>query len=153
MVIAVGLSGVFVVLLSGMLGQTLALSTASQNQIIAGSIADQVVEQLQHHGCIMSDTLGMPLSNNLHINPDLQLDMVKNSFGTFTKDGLYDQSIRWTDGNGNYFRGDVTIQPFPASVPTVDTTFNVSVDFPSENGGTKSVKRITTYFVNGAKFQ
>lgn len=158
MVVAVSLSGVFVVLLSGMLAQTLALSSASQNQIVASAIADQVVEQIQHHGYLcgqgdvgMSSTVG-PLDSSLQINPSLQLDLSTNSYGTYKQGGTFDQSLRWTDTSGNWFRGNLLIEPFPERGTTSDTTYTVTVSFPSENGSMKSIKRTTTFMPNGALY-
>lgn len=134
MVVAVGLSGVFVVLLSGMLAQTLSLSTASQNQILAGAIADGLVERLQ------SGAWNYAASQTV---PDFPLDVQTQSFGTFN---LGD---RWLQGTGNQFAGTVTVTLRAGSAdPTI---YDVRVEYPS-NGGTKALLRTATYWPNGATF-
>ncbi|RTL45154.1 MAG: hypothetical protein EKK48_03605 [Candidatus Melainabacteria bacterium] len=145
MLVAVGLSGIFVVLLSGMLSQTLRFATASENQILAGATADQIVELIQHQN----------LSGNLaetSPNPTYQLDVNRDAFGIFSN-GSLDLSKRWTDTSGNQFKGTVTVQSTRTALDNLPCTiYNVVVAYPSETGGTKSVTRTTCIFDDGATF-
>lgn len=139
MVVAIALSGVFVVMLSGMLAQTLALSVASQNQIIAGAIADQLVEQIQ---CSYRTT-----SQDVVVNPDLQLDLAADLYGT------YNGGARWTDANGNQFKGSVKISGGDSLFDNLPCKiFDVTVTYHSDNGGLKTVTRKAFTFDSGTSF-
>lgn len=145
MLVAVGLSGVFVVLLSGMLSQTLGLSSASQNQILAGATADQIVELIQHQN--MSGNLA-----ETSPNPTYQLDVNKDAYGIISN-GTLDLSKRWTDTQGNQFKGTVTVESTRTNIDNLPcTTYNVIVSYPAETGGTKTVTRTTCVFDDGATF-
>ncbi|HEY9731284.1 MAG TPA: hypothetical protein V6C89_05195 [Drouetiella sp.] len=145
MLVAVGLSGIFVVLLSGMLSQTLSLSTASQNQIVAGAIADQIIELIQHQNLSGNVAQTSP-------NPNYQLDVNKDAYGILSN-GAIDLSKRWTDTQGNQFQGNIVVESARDTLDSLPcTTYKVTVSFPSESGGTRTVVRNSCIFDNGVSF-
>lgn len=141
MVIAVALSGVFVVLLTGMLAQTMSLSVASQNQIIAGAIADELVEQIQSGYLTSGVSVSFPESAT---TGRLQLDPANESYGTFLN-GTFDPSRQWTVASGNQFKGNVQV----TVTGTNPRIFTVVVNYPVD-GGTKTISRFACQWTNGA---
>jgi hypothetical protein len=141
MVIAVGLSGIFVVLLTGMLSQTLSLSTSSQNQIIAGAIADQLAEQIQSGNFVPPQQLETPITfpdqSGLPNGP-CQLDVAREIYGVFNG------GTRWQATTGNQFRGTLAFKKLNNGC-----TYLITVTYPS-SGGQKQLTRLASYWTYGA---
>jgi len=169
MVVAVGLSGVFVCLLSGLLSQTLALSSASQNQLIAINSAEVLLENAKVTPfSVLQQQAGQP-PIQLVVNLDqagstfpairsipVQLDLTNpiNIYGTVNgATGIVNASNQWVLNKGNYFRGAATLQVQDAVVPNDYLQITVTVTYSDSFGASSSVTRSAYVFQNGASFQ
>jgi hypothetical protein len=173
-VVAVGLSGIFVALITGMLSQNLALTTASQNQLIAGSAAELLIEnaKITPYTVLSSFATNYPEPITLLVNLDqqgqplppvrqlpLQLDLTSTTsvYGTVNPfSGQSNPAAQWNQSTGNYFRGSATetfanamsITGLASVLITVKVTY---VDISSTSS--KTTTRTAVVFANGATFQ
>ncbi len=179
MVVAIGLSGIFVLLISGMLSENLSLVTASQNQLIAGSAAELLIENAKATPYVnLLGFISSSPSSTLVVNLDqqgqplptvrqlpVQLDLVSNSnvYGSVNPfSGQIDSTAQWNQSVGNYFRGLATETFSDATaltgVPSVLITVTVSYSGISSQGNsstpyTKTLTRTAIVFRDGASFQ
>ena len=175
MTVAVAVSTTFILLISAMLSQILRLSTATQNQLIASSAAELLIENvkqipweiLSNNSQIVQDSeydlVVNKLSDSNFSYPfrtiPVQLDLVNGSkiYGAVGgSDGSYEPGKKWSDTTGNFFRGkakqtitDATLKA--GGLPAVEV--NISIQYAStEGGGTKTLKRNALIFKDGAPF-
>lgn len=175
MAVAIGLSSAFILLISNMLSQTMRLATASQNELIASSSAELLLENAKN---IPYDTLTDISLVQTGIDYDLvvnkkttsvftyplrsipvQLDLIDNNtiYGSVdATNGSIDLASRWTEDSGNFFRGKISENfsdaSLKAGIPSVEVTVTVSYPF-TESNSLKSLTRKAYIFKDGAKYQ
>lgn len=168
MVVAVGLSGIFLLLLSSILSEALRLGTITQSELIAIRAVDLLAENaintpyatLQANKALASQTDLVvvetdtadkaTISTNPHRTRPVQLSLIDSMWGTFnpTTQGA---SLRpqWTKNNGNYFRGYAT-QEIEDSTgtfgqPSLKITNKVFFFDPSVQAGSPKIKKRVVY--------
>lgn len=175
MAVAIGLSSFFILLLSSMLSQILRLSTASQNQLIASSAAELVIENAKltpyevlteptrviqgaEYQLVVNKTSTSVDSFPLRTIP-VQLDLIDNNiiYGSVNgTDGSLDISKKWTSSSGNYLRGTIieTITDASSKSGGLEAVeINVKVIFPfTEGSSEKTLSRSAIIFKDGARF-
>jgi hypothetical protein len=132
MAIAIGLSGFLVLMLSGMLSQTMLLSTTSQNELIAAQAAEELLENAR----VMTYSQITNLISTSVITPGQSINFIVNANGTTSQtqlrptsmpvqldltnattvygevnpssSSLVNTATRWVPGFGNYFLGTAT---------------------------------------------
>jgi hypothetical protein len=133
MAIAIGLSGFLILMLSGMLSQTLLVSTASQNELIAAQAAEELLENARvmtySQITTLSNspynyiTIGQPITfvvnqtqtgetmPQLRLIP-VQLNLASNTpaYGEVNPSSttLVNAGAKWGPGFGNFFSGTAT---------------------------------------------
>ena len=127
-VVAVGLSGFFVLVLSGMLSQTLVTSTTSQNELIAANAAELLLENArtityaEYDQLISSGTISLNSPIQFQVNltgngdptaPQIRLVPVQLNLtdpaapigAVNPLTGLFNNANAWSGASGNYFKG------------------------------------------------
>jgi hypothetical protein len=157
MCVAIALSGFLVLMLSGMLSQTLVLSTVSQNQLIAAHAAEELLENAR----VMTYGEVTTLVNASTIKLDQPITFLVNGDGTPSQTGLrptsmpvqldltdpntvygevnpsspgtINASAKWLPGFGNYFRGTAT-ETVSANSNAGVSWYEITIDI-AYNGG------------------
>ncbi len=175
-VVAIGLSGIFVVMLSGMLSQTIQLMRTSQDELIAVKAAELLIENAKTTPFERLQELSLsPQPFKLLVNlpntsspPEVrkfpvQLDMSNNQkvFGTVDgNSGSVNSANRWTFPGGNYFDGEAIEEitdstTATSNLPSFLVTVTVSYKSANSNGGVtypRKVVRKAHIFKDGARF-
>jgi hypothetical protein len=183
MVVAVGLSGIFVLLLSGMVSQTMLVSMSGQNQLIATNAAEVVLENARVLG--YNELQEAAQQNILPIGMTIPLMMNKTSAqnGPYVRTApvqldLFDQTSYvipeiggptgvanpiywWTPTMGNFFHGTGSITMVDGTPFTIVPSYKLTVQIaypgtaPAANGSanTKVITRSAYVFQNGGKLQ
>jgi hypothetical protein len=169
MVVAVGLSGIFIAVLSGMLSENLRIGTTTTNDLIANQILDELEE----------NTLNTPyetLKNNLPGTTQLVVVAENESQAAQQKTqalrkiplqqnlahtsiiwgavdpitGQFDINNRWIAGRGNFFRGTAsqTIEDTGGTMGSeaLKVTFTVTFSNSTTNTGTRQRTRAIYVF-------
>jgi hypothetical protein len=163
MVISIALSGIFVVLLTGMLSQTLQFSTNSQNELIAANAAELLIENARSmpYSQLSIFATGLPVTMQVN-SPDgtlpptirplpVQLNLADTTtvFGEVNGlNGSIQPTGQWQIGPpsmGNYFRGIATETISSPQVAGGLTYIQVTVQvsYISASGGSGITKQTT----------
>lgn len=171
MVIAIGLSGLFVLMLSAMLSQTLLLSSTSQNELIAAHAAEELLENartipykqyemsipLNQPIVFLMNLDGSPFSTSLRSNMPVQLDLMNSTtvYGEVNPSAalLVNPATKWVPGFGNYFPGTATETvssgTFPSSSGSIPYyEIKVQITYPSGTGASTRTLTRYAYIVN-----
>lgn len=156
MVVAVGVSSIFVLMLASLLSQTMIVSNNVQKQLYATAIAEAAIENaknapfavLSNYLNAGTQTLNLYSDNNsasVPRLPPLQFDLLKTDtvFGAINPlTGQYIDSAKWTSTSGNFFRGTVKETVSDAKGLTAMDSVKVDVEVSYDVGG-KETKRIS----------
>lgn len=164
MVVAVGLSGFFVLTLAGLLGQTLGVTTNIQKQLYAVAIAELAIENarntpfnvLQSYSSKGTQVLNLYSENSGGSVPRLlpiQFDLSKNDvvYGAVNPLlGGFNADNRWTPNTGNFFRGrlEETISNADAAMSLNSLRIDVSVFYDAGEKQTRKLSRSILVFEN-----
>ncbi|MDX2107649.1 MAG: type II secretion system protein [Candidatus Melainabacteria bacterium] len=176
-VVAIGLSGIFVVMLSNMLAQTMQLMRTSQDELIAVKAAELLIEnakttpyerlqQLSAEPQPFKFVVNLPDANSF---PDLrripvQLDLTNNQkiFGAVDGNtGTVNLASKWSLPGGNYFDGEATEEisdstTTTSNFPSFLVTVTVGFKAPNADKNVKYPKKIVRkafIFQDGAQFR
>jgi hypothetical protein len=179
MAVAIGLSGFLVLMLSGMLSQTMLVSTASQNELIAAYAAEELLENarvMTYDEITNFIPLGQPISfvvnatgtaSQTQLRPTsmpVQLDLTSTTivYGEVNPSNtlLVNTGAKWGPGFGNIFSGTATetVKPFKAGSLVgyeidIEISYNATYAVKTGAQNTKTLKR-TAYVMNqGLNFQ
>lgn len=165
MVVALGLSGVFIVLLSQMMSENMRLGTATATDQMATAALDSLEENMlnmpyaqvkaspatEQIPVVFEDESDKMISQNSSIRKfPLQQDLTDQEltwggFNPFTKQ--IDIASRWQKGNGPYFKGmlfKTVNQTTINSCPALQVT--LSLQFMNKSQGAQGVKTRTKQF-------
>jgi len=173
MAVAIGLSSMFILLLSSMLAQTLRISTATQNELIASSAAEILLENaklIPYEKLNGSSALVLDKNYELVVNKKassfsdfpartlpIQIDLIDNNtiFGSVdATQGNFDTSRKWTETSGNHFRGTAVETLTDATgvtggLPAVEITVKITYPF-TESSAMRTLSRSAIVFKDGA---
>jgi len=176
-VVAVGLSGLFLVLISTMLAQTLELMRTSQDELIAVTAAELLIENAKNIPFDRLDNLSQePQPFSLIVNiPDagsipsirphpVQLDLTNSNkvFGVVDASaGSLKMDRQWNKIIGNHFDGEAFIELTRYLDPTLNVpacAVSVTVNFKSASANQsvrypRKISRKTVIFKNGVNWQ
>jgi hypothetical protein len=175
MVVAVGLSGTFLVLLSSLLAEALRLGTITQSELIAIKSVDLLAEnalntpfqtlQENRNSTNQVDLIVVEtdptdqstISTNPHRARPVQLSLIQNDsiWGSFNPiTGTLSFDNRWTKTKGNYFRGHAFQEISDSSGTLGLPSFKVTNRVYYSNSATSQFKeRIVYVFKNAGKDQ
>ncbi len=171
-VVAIGLSGIFTVILATALAQTLQITRASQDELLAIKTAELIIENAkatpyetfknltgstQKFLVNIPDTSSPPIIRNAPVQ--LDLESTNKVFGTVNgNSGTVSSNQKWTKSSGNYFDAEAyeDISDSTASTSNLDSVLiSVTVNFKSTNAGSaatqypKKIRRQIYIFANG----
>ena len=181
MVVAVGLSGIFVLLLSGMVSQTMLVSMSGQNQLIATNAAEVILENARvlSYDELQAAQVNAPLGQaiplimnttstgqiNLLRSAPVQLDLVDTTIYVIPEvggpTGVSNSIYWWTPTMGNFFHGTATVTIADGTPFTIAPSWKITVQIaypgttPAANGSvnTKVITRSAYVFQYGGKLQ
>jgi len=156
MVVAVGVSATFILLLTGLLAETLRVSVNLQDQLYAVAIAEVVTESARKTPYSVLNSYAGTAKKELKIYmdndpvsvprvPPIQFDLssTESIFGAVDSQlGQVELSKRWTTEKGNFFRGRVEQTVSNIKDKAGLDAVQVDVDVFYSVGGKES-KRIT----------
>lgn len=161
MVVAVGVSAVFVLMLASLLSQTMIVSNNVQKQIYATAIAEAAIENAKNtpfavlSGYVNSGTQTINLYSDNNVGsvprvPALQFDLLKTDtvFGAVNPlTGQFSDTAKWTSTSGNFFRGSVKETVSDAKGLTAMDSVKVDVEVSYDVGGKESTKISRSIFI------
>jgi type II secretory pathway pseudopilin PulG len=183
MLIAIGLSGVLVLMLSGMLSQTLLVSTVSQNELIAAQAAEELLENARtmtytEISNLISQsyiTVGQPMTFVVNLTQTaqplliirqapVQLDLTNTVvvFGEVNPSStlLVNANAKWGPGFGNMFSGTATetVNKFTSGTLQgyeIDVVVSYNGTYANSGGtaNSKTLKRTAYVMKQGLNFQ
>ncbi len=174
-VVSVGLSGIFIIMLSTMLAQTLQLMRANQDELTAISAAELLLENAKtttYSDLKALASSGTPFilqinkettSSPLRIHPvQLNLEDVNKIYGAIDgNSGTLNQAKKWSISSGNYFDAEAseTVSDSTAETTNLDSVkVTVTIRYkPTGSGGgdpfSRKLVRTAYIFSEGARFQ
>lgn len=161
MVVAVGVSSIFILMLASLLSQTMVVSNNVQKQLYATAIAEAAIENAKNtpyavlSSYVNAGTQTMNLySDNNVANvprlPPLQFDLLKvdTVFGAINPlSGQISDTGKWTLTNGNFFKGSVKETITDAKSLTAIESVKVDIDISYDVGGRESKKVSRSIFI------
>lgn len=161
MVVAIGVSSIFILLLASLLSQTMTVSSNVQKQLYATAVAEAAIENAKNTPySILADyvdagsqTLNLYSDNNVTTVPrvpPMQFDLLNSDtvFGTINPlTGQVSDAAKWTLTTGNFFRGSVKETISDAKGVTAVDSVKVDIEVSYDVGGKESKKISRSIFV------